>query len=689
MGKQTVSSRPRAHTTTGTPKQQPHESPRPSNLHHQRAAVYNVPDNVHNPACHGSLREPRRSNAAAANRSRSAGTYAPKRLSPVADKGLPLRGGQARSIHPNKDPRWNEMIGVALSSPTVDLFPVPPTTRITPLSSVVSNSAPTSAPTSASKREVHPGSGGRMQPRASTAPSTVSSTISNTVTAKKPLQRKPSKWKKFGGLFRAKQVESPQNEFFYQVQVNDKPLRPAKSPNFQPQVYIGNQYPSNSMDAVNSSKTSIDSRSQARQTAHHRHQRQRTANGSDPVSRSHLDLCPSSGRSSSPEESPKQARKRTPAKLVKNAEIRRYWNTTTDEPESAPDLLQTTPSGSPFLSVDIPSIEMERYSVMFGGLIDNNAPSLLARRSRALNKLKIPDKEEDNAPLPPPRRATSPGPARSPVFSLFPSTPTDKQSKILGSYCLPRQSPRQKRSNTHPSPHKSLFERWGHDGGRGGLESPQDLQPPVFPNVDDASDGSLYSPTSYDEEYLNPVRLQVNPPVKLVEPDWEMVTPAQNKPNERKPPKNRYPLLSPTPSSNLSEPGEQPNGSIPQIIHPATPPQNGITNHDFNAHPRVDSLRPKTASSCPPSKSGHKQSLSIDSMSDDLHSDIHTAQISIARSVSVSKGQKKILVPVGARTGFLQPGERFVEKRAGIPTQLAVQRGHRHAKSRNALIENA
>lgn len=232
-----------------------------------------------------------------------------------------------------------------------------------------------------------------MQPRASTAPSTVSSTISNTVTAKKPLQRKSSKWKKFGGLFRAKQVESPQNEFFYQVQVNDKPLRPAKSPNFQPQVYIGNQYPSNSMDAVNSSKTSIDSRSQARQSAHHRHQRQRTANGSDPVSRPHLDLCPSSGRSSSPEESPKQARKRTPAKLVKNAEIRRYWNTTADEPESVPDILQTTPSGSPFLSVDIPSIEMERYSVMFGGLIDKNAPSLLARRSRALNKLKIPDKE--------------------------------------------------------------------------------------------------------------------------------------------------------------------------------------------------------------------------------------------------------------------------------------------------------
>ncbi|EFR05424.1 hypothetical protein MGYG_08436 [Nannizzia gypsea CBS 118893] len=685
MGKQTVSSRPRAHTTAGTAKQQqPHESPRPSNLHYHRAATYNSPDNVHSPENNGSQREPRRSNTAAANRSRSAGTYAPRRLTPVAGREPLARGGQARSIHPNNDPRWNEMIGVALSSPTVDLFPVPPSTKVTSMSAITTKGVPASA----DKREVPPGSGGRIQPRASTAPSTVSSVVSNTVTAKKSLQRKPSKWKKFGGLFRAKQAESPQNEFFYQVQVNDKPLRPAKSPNFQPQVYIGNQYPSNSMDAVNSSKTSLDSRSQARQSTHHRHQRQRTANGSDPVSRSHLDLCPSSGRSSSPEESPKQARKRTPAKLVKNSEIRRYWNTTSDEPESAPDLLQTAKSSSPYLSVDIPSIEMERYSVMFGGLIDNNAPSLLARRSRALNKLKIPDKEKDDSPLPPPRRATSPGPAKSPVFSLFPSTPTDKQSKILGSYCLPRQSPRQKRSNTHPSPHKALFERWGRDG-RGDLDSPHDLQPPVFPNADDASDGSLYSPSSYDGEYLNPVRLQVNPPVKLVEPDWEMVTPGHNKMNEQKPPKNRYPLLSPTPSSNLSDPGEQANGSIPQIICPRTPPLNGTANHGFSQHAQADSFRPKTASSCPPPRSGHQPNPSIDSMSDDLHSDIHTAQISIARSVSVSKGQKKVLVPVGARTGFLRPGERFVEKPAGIPTQLAVQRGHRYEKSRNALIENA
>ncbi|KAK2865336.1 hypothetical protein FQN49_003673 [Arthroderma sp. PD_2] len=677
MGKQTVSARPRAHTTAGTARQQPHESPR-SNQQHQRLANSSA-DNLPIPGKTTSRREPRRSNTVA-NRGRSSTAHTSKRLSPVADKRPSAHDGPGRSLHPNNDPRWNEMIGVALSSPTVDLFPVPPRTKTAPTNTKRSASA------CPSKRDTLYGS--RAQPRSSAAPRTGSSTISNSVSARKSLERKPSKWKKFGGLFRGKPAESPPNEFFYQVQVNDKPLRPAKSPNFQPQVFTGNQYPSNSLDPVNST-TSLDSRTQARH-AHHRHQRQCTANNSDPVTRPPLDLCRTSEKPQSSSESPKQSRKRTPAKLIKNAEIRKYWNTTSDEPESAPDLLQTSKTSSPFLSVDIPSIEMERYSVMFGGLIDNPSPSLLARRSRALNKLKIPDREDEDGPLPPSRRATSPGPMKSPTFSLFPSTPTDKQSKVLGSYCLPRQSPRQKRSNTHPSPHKALFERWGHDT-RGDPDSPNDLLPPSFTTADEASDCSLNSPTSYDTEsdrYLKPVRLQVNPPIKAAEPDWEMVTPA-HKTVDHKPKKNRYPLLSPTPSINLPSSVDQDRRVGSDPITSATS-NNKMTpnNPSSRRHPRTDASRPKTATSSPP-KTTHKHGSSIDSLTEDLQSEIHTAKISIARSVSVSRGQKQVLVPIGTRTGFLRPGERFVEKPAGIPTQLAVQRGHRHEKSRNALIENA
>lgn len=47
--------------------------------------------------------------------------------------------------------------------------------------------------------------------------------------------------------------------------------------------------------------------------------------------------------------------------------------------------------GGPLLDVDIPSIEMERYSVMFDSVIKpiSSASSLLARRQATLDKLKV------------------------------------------------------------------------------------------------------------------------------------------------------------------------------------------------------------------------------------------------------------------------------------------------------------
>ncbi|KAK0391127.1 hypothetical protein NLU13_0629 [Sarocladium strictum] len=86
---------------------------------------------------------------------------------------------------------------------------------------------------------------------------------------------------------------------------------------------------------------------------------------------------------------------------------------------------------SQLLNVDIPSIEMERYSVMFGSVLQSNhgTSSLLARRQATLEKLRMlkdeTRREEEGLALrPPPRRATSPNPGRqSPSFSLFPPTP--------------------------------------------------------------------------------------------------------------------------------------------------------------------------------------------------------------------------------------------------------------------------
>ncbi|KAJ2895462.1 hypothetical protein MKZ38_006574 [Zalerion maritima] len=134
-----------------------------------------------------------------------------------------------------------------------------------------------------------------------------------------------------------------------------------------------------------------------------------------------------------------------------------------------PGLISSTSTlrstGGRMLDVDIPSVHMERYSIMFSNVLvppqtsgqppiptqPGSASSLLARRHATLDRLKnISDSveqevnESDNVahqplkverkPVPAPapaliqpiRRATSPQPTKSPAFSLFPSTPSSK-----------------------------------------------------------------------------------------------------------------------------------------------------------------------------------------------------------------------------------------------------------------------
>ena len=125
----------------------------------------------------------------------------------------------------------------------------------------------------------------------------------------------------------------------------------------------------------------------------------------------------------------------------------------------------TSSTGGPFLDVEIPSIKMERYSVMFDSLLNpQGSSSLLARRQATLEKLKsINDKivqEEEQRQKLRQRRATSPQPTKSPAFTLFPPTERHQTSSPL--------TPR--RSNTSPahlpSPSQLNFDRNHHHGRR-------------------------------------------------------------------------------------------------------------------------------------------------------------------------------------------------------------------------------
>lgn len=63
-------------------------------------------------------------------------------------------------------------------------------------------------------------------------------------------------------------------------------------------------------------------------------------------------------------------------------------------------------------------------------------------------------------------------------------------------------------------------------------------------------------------------------------------------------------------------------------------------------------------------------------------------EVSIARSISVSKGKRQMLVPIGSRMAQFGTNERFVDRKALIPRVADAQFGHRHAISQELQIES-
>ncbi|KAK3502742.1 hypothetical protein B0T13DRAFT_509489 [Neurospora crassa] len=103
------------------------------------------------------------------------------------------------------------------------------------------------------------------------------------------------------------------------------------------------------------------------------------------------------------------------------------------------------------LDVEIPSITLDRYSVMFSGVLNpqqqkrNSKMTLLERRQATLEKLKsvndraVAQREEEVKQF---RRASSPQPTRSPSFSTLPPIPGRQQLAV----------PPSPRSRAHSSP---------------------------------------------------------------------------------------------------------------------------------------------------------------------------------------------------------------------------------------------
>lgn len=151
-----------------------------------------------------------------------------------------------------------------------------------------------------------------------------------------PLPRKSSKWRKIGGLFKAKHaLAMPIDE--------PKPLRKPPAPKKNSEQSTGPTLPRGSTEEwpiieVNSKPAPVD-------------------NNSSPERRRKLSL------------SGKKANK----------------DRTSEKGQKSTGLL---------LEVDIPNVQMERYSVMFSQVMNKNQrPSLLARRSKTLDNLRMPNNQ--------------------------------------------------------------------------------------------------------------------------------------------------------------------------------------------------------------------------------------------------------------------------------------------------------
>ncbi|KAL4877797.1 hypothetical protein BJY04DRAFT_197252 [Aspergillus karnatakaensis] len=444
------------------------------------------------------------------------------------------------------------------------------------------------------------------------------------------LQRKSSKWRKIGGLFKAKSaIAPPVNKPFYQVRGE------AEGPS-------------------QGSSHSIDYKTRRR-----------------------------AGSKAAP---------------IENTEV---WPCLASENEAIARQQESKPKASgTLLQVEIPTVEMERYSVMFGGLLNDGRPSLLNRRSKTLDDVTIPPREPSSPPLMPPRRrATSPTRSNSPNFTLFPAMPASKASKVLGTQNLPQAPDTLRRAQTplrdlvDPTEEKVPTEKT--------LKADDNSKASHRPQASVTSFLSSTSIGSDDEPLLIHKIERVRTFAGMQEPDWEII----NRKTATPPVPEQLPLKKLT--INTREIRSESNSSNSTTQTTATADSRSsspilsplpVTNTrpDFpppslNINLKSNPIFPqRTVSMKPPPPTD----ASTDAPDDII---VPTIEVSIARSVSVSKGRKQMLVPVRTRTGpshrqhHLGADERFVERRRQAKT-VTVQGGslgHRPGVSQDARIELA
>ncbi|CRL17434.1 unnamed protein product [Penicillium camemberti] len=403
------------------------------------------------------------------------------------------------------------------------------------------------------------------------------------------------------------------------------------------------------------------------------------------------------------------------------------------------------------LSVDIPDVQMERYSVMFSDVVNKNQkPSLLARRARTLDNLRVPDANGFlKSPTPPPmpqRRATSPAQSS---FTLFPTSQPSKAAQVLGTHNFSRGPSPLVRANTLPaeSPSKMPAPQTHHGSNMGSLSS---FESPVIPKLFSERSNTPQSSNSYDKPLpaIRPEPQSTSSPLqKSAQP--EKKTPSPQKTRQQQSVQSHN-IVATKPVTQPRIHPQPRKDSLPRSIikqPQVTSPQHKTTQnqpHKTSSHRRTnDSARPHlrvqtegrpqastndmlspSRSRSPPSALNPTQSK-IDRIMSPLSAStgprsavspadstrmpftdavetIETAEeepepeprhptprieVSTARSVSVSRAKRQVLVPIGMRIDHLDPEERVVHRRPMTPQITDAHRGHRPGVSQELRIE--
>ncbi|KAH8802682.1 hypothetical protein F5884DRAFT_755998 [Xylogone sp. PMI_703] len=481
------------------------------------------------------------------------------------------------------------------------------------------------------------------------------------------LKRKPSKWKKFGGFFGGKKNVEPQMPF-YQVQPEAmSQTSQALSMNSSDVLFAGSSEKSETKDEMKRSK----SRSRARTVS------DRKDDGRPGMKRANT----------MPHDLDSDASRPDAMKVHSKSSL--------DTEPPVPSLHVThshkqNPDDSLLLNVEIPKTELERYSIMFGSVLQHEAPvsssSLLARRQATLEKLKtvsdalaVTEKVTEKEKTVRSRRATSPQPGKSPALSLFPGAPTHLYIKDHDP--LPRRPTPLQRSNTSPaalSPSRATF-------GTEVNENPNPVFParstsrsvangPVYipklkvrgrdgvPKNHEAThkpseETQPYSPESNAdneddaEEHTRIAVPAITKPV-LPEPVWQMVTlssgASKGAPSISGSMTSRSDTSASKSSTSSSCTTQQSVSSSPQHSSRARSPTVSEARHQVKDFPSP-SRKYSEPSLRDASRSGaHLSSHTAHGDREKDGRNLAVAQVSIARKVSVSRGQRQLIVPVKA-----------------------------------------